>query len=444
MPVTNDTEGGVAKRSLTVDQIFGLVGFSTAFLPHPVALLTIEQAANRAGVPKTTVDSAVEGSNHFRELVVCHVIDGLAIEPGEATWAALRAGLRAASSQEALAGLIDARATELANDPAFTIFLGGFDCLGKSRIAAAVNAAAVGIVRHFIPFVETVVATLDDEVESSIDPDAALLILHVLLTESYRRLRGFPRPDPSVEALITAQSAALVLDEIHTRTDDTAGYRWDAFFAMPSGYVDPPGGRLGLAVRAGADLLIDGAVPLSMRLTVNDVTAATGMSVATFYRRFGSIGELERVLLDCVGNDIITCYQDAFFDDLLEGIRSGGLSTAEALSLFMEQGAGTVAEHVTSGRPDRQTIPWMQTDFVADAFRSAYQQGFALRGSFYEEFSSILGRSIADGLDGSIVAAVLNAHSIISELLIRNAPDRDAASGVMQSRFPRINARLFI
>ncbi len=432
------------RQAPSADDIVELIGFSTEFLPHPVALLTVEQAAARAGVPKSTVDSAVEGSSQFREMVVAHVIESLHTEPGRATWDALGVGLRSGCPVEAIAGLLVARASELAVDPGLPLYLGGYDCLEKPRVAGAVDQVARAIVDRFTPFVETVVATLGDSGAVVAQPDQAFVILHVLLTEAYRRLPGFPRAEPDVEMLVARQSAALVLDEFSSRIAATAGSTSSTFVADASDAIEGPSGRLGAAVRAGADIVRQGAIPLSMSVTVNDVTSATGMSVASFYRRFGSIAELERALLACVSRDIVTCFKDAFFDELLDRAQSGELGTGAALALFAERASVKVAEHVEVGRPDRQTIPWMQIAVVADVFREAYREGYILRGRFYEQFSELVGVSLAPGLTGAVVSSVLNSHSIISELLIRNAPDRAMAAVVMHTRFPRINRRLFL
>ncbi|MEZ5226599.1 MAG: TetR/AcrR family transcriptional regulator [Acidimicrobiales bacterium] len=428
---------------MSVDEVLALIGFSTEFLPHPAALLTIEQASNVAGVPKTTVDSAVSGSNQFREMVVAEAIGQLQTQPGPETWQALRKGLRGSSLVETVALVLDARASELADDPAFALFLGGYDCLEKERVAAVVDVAASEVVRRFVPFIETAVATFGDDPLVSVGADQAFLMLHVLLTEAYRRLPGCPRPEPAADATLTQQSAALIVDEFASVVEATVSGAWDTFLGPPFDSHVPPVGRLATAVRAGAGLLLSGAVPVSMRLTIGDVTAATGLSTAAIYRRFGSLADLERALLERVGREILVCFEDDFFDSLLERVRSGAMPVGEAFSMFTERAAAEVADHIERGRPDRQIIPWMQHAATAEIFRNAYRAGYQLRGAFYEEFGALLGLRPADTLCGADVSAILSAHSVISELILRRAPDRETASAVMHTRFPRINARLF-
>ncbi len=424
-----------------VDDVLDAVSYHPEVLMHPVELLTIEQAADGADLPKTTINSAAGGTAHFRELVLAKSISRLRCEPGPDTWAALQRGLRSGSIHRSVAELLGARASELAADPAFAFFLSGFDRLDCTPIAATVDGVARHLVRCFVPFIETGISASSDEAPTAMRGDNAFVIMHLLLAEAFRRLMRFPADDAALDARLTANAATVLLSELGHEPSTEAD--WDAYFAPELPVWAGPDGKLGLAVSAGADLLLSGAMPLSTRMTVSDITTATGINVAAFYRRFGSIAGFERIMLERVGRGLIQAFNDEMFEELLERLRSGEIGAADALETFNSSATEALRRHVEEGRPGRQVLPWLGTAVGREVFTDAFRESVAYRAMFYDELSTLIGLPLAAGINGTTVASVLGTHSQISEMLIRNAPDRSAGFEVMQSRLPFVYATLF-
>lgn len=426
----------------TVDEILDAIDYRSETLPHPVELLTIEQAARHASIPKTTIDSAVSGSEQFRSMVLAEAILALPVEPGPAVWEALRCGIRSGSTTESLSVVLSARARELSKHPSLALFLSGYDWLGDPRVAAAVHWVARDLLDRFLPFVETV---LDTAITPLFDGDGELLLLHVLLVEAYRRMVEFGTSEEKPDWMLSLASARIIEAEIAQFQQDRVD---DGVRPLIPRHERPPArteGRLHDAVVAGASLLIGEQIPLSIGMTVEDIAAAGGISVATFYRRFGSVASFERALLSRVGREVLSAFPDDFFSDLLEGVRNGSVDDAcDAIDTFNNAGALTTWKHIQTGRPGREVMPWLGSRVGREAFLTAAIDVVAVRGNFYEEFTKLAGHSLADGFTGRTAAEVLGTHSTVAESLIRGAVDRDRALAVLHSRLPLVNAQVFV
>ncbi len=417
------------------------VGCTTEILLHPVELVTIEQAADRADVRKTTIDSAAGGTARFRELVLAKSISELRCEPGPETWAALQRGICSGSLHHTLTEILAARSDEIATDPAFALLLSGFDQLDRPRIASAVTGIVRSLAEHFVPFIETGLAAGGEDFEPTLGGDSTFMLLHVLLAESLRRLMKFPNDDEVLHRRLTADAASVLIAELGGNYSTTAD--WDPYFATVVPCEPAPEGKLGLAVSAGADLLLSGAMPLSTRVTVSDITAATGLNVAAFYRRFGSLAEFERVMLAREAHGLMQAFNDDLFDGLLQSLRSGDIEGDEAVGHFVAAATQAQVRHVEQGRPGHRVVPWFGTKIGREVFSNAFLEVVEQRGEFYDELSSLTGAPMPQGIRGATVAAVLTGHSLISELLIRNAPDRGAGFEVLESRIPLVYSPLF-
>ena len=412
-------------------------------LPHPVELLTIEQAARRASVPKTTIDSAVSGSEQFRSMVFAEAILALPVEPGPAVWAALRRGMGSGYTVSWLADLLTARAGELAGHPSLALFLSGYDYLEDQRVADAVHWLARELLDRFLPFVETVIGGAEAGEEPLFDAAGEMLVLHVLLVEGYRRMVGLAADDAATDRQLSCAAARIIEAEVEMFQHERSERADQPLLPRPDAPPDRPEGRLRDAVRAGAILLVEGHVPLSIGMTVDDVVAAAGISVATFYRRFGSVGAFERALLDRVGREVLSGFSDEFFAELLEGVRAGEIEARDAMDVFNASGSATTWRHIEEGRPGHQLTPWLGFAEGRKAFHLWAVDTLSVRAEFYEEFTKLAGGSLVNGLTGRTVAEILGTHSTVAVALTRASVDRDRGLELLLTRLPIVNAQLF-
>ena len=425
-------------RSKSFEELLDLMAYSPELLMHPVDLLTVEQASNHAGVPKTTVDSALSGVQEFRSLVVAESINELATDPGPSTWAAMQRGIAAESLETGLAEVLAARAVELATDPAFALFLTGHDQFDDPIVSRAVARTADRLIRCFVPFIETV--SVSNGSTERLTPEAAFATLHALLTEAYRVLTRLAGDDADLDRRLAADAGRFMAVELARPSN---GLSWDTYFPPVPPADEPLSGRLAQAVGGGAELLLTGSMPLTTRLTVSEITSTMGISVAAFYRRFGSIAEFERMMLERVGRGVIYGFGDEFFDNLLHSIRQGEISSIEAVTTFAENGAMAVRRHIESRRPGHQVVPWFGTELGNEVFSGAYRDAYARRGAFYDELADFAGLSFIGDITGATVSAVLNAHSFIAEMIVRRAPDRAAGLDALETRIPVVHASLY-
>ncbi len=425
-------------RSESLEELLDLMAYSPELLMHPVDLLTVEQAANHAGVPKTTVDSALAGVQEFRSLVVAESIDELATDPGPSTWAAMQRAIAAESLDAGLAEILRARSVELATDPAFALFLNGHDQFDDPIITRAVAHTSDRLITSFVPFVETVSVAAGGP--ACLTPEVAFAALHALLTEAYRVLTRLAGDDADLDRRLALDAGHFMAIELDRPPN---GLPWDTYFPPLPPAAEPLNGRLAQAVRAGADLLLTASMPLTTRLTVSEITSTMGISVAAFYRRFGSIAEFERMMLERIGQGVIYGFGDEFFDNLLHSIRQGEISSIEAVTTFADNGAMAVRRHIESRRPGHQVVPWFGTELGNEVFSGAYRDAYARRGAFYDELAAFAGLSFIGDITGATVSAVLNAHSFIAEMIVRRAPDRAAGLEAVESRIPVVYASLY-
>lgn len=431
------------KAAPSVDEILDAINYKSERLPHPVELLTIEQAARHASIPKTTIDSAVAGSEQFRSMVFAEAILALPTIPGPAVWEALRRGLASGSTTEAMALLLDARALEIGQHPALALFMSGFDALDDPRIAEAVRWVSCDLVRQFLPFVETAIGETESLESPLFNGEGELVVLHVLLVESFRRMARFPDNDDELDRRLTRTAVGVIEGELSRFQCASRETSTHSVIGDPEHPPTRVEGRLRDAVIAGAELLIAGKVPFSIGMTVDEIAEAAGTSVATFYRRFGSLAGFERALLDRVGHELMMAFPDEFFDELLEGVRVGLVDPAEGLARFNAAGAERTHEHIENGRPGRHVTPWLGAHFDSVLFETASSDILVRRAEFYEEFTKMAGLTIREGLNGAAIAELLGTHSAVAEGLVRAATDRDRALMVFLTRLPLVNSQFF-
>lgn len=426
-------------RSKNIEQILDTVDYRVDRLPHPIDLLSADLIADVSGVPKTTLLSAATSLDALRMDVLAAAVARLQVVPGEATWTAMRESLTAERAGHGLAAVLHARAQELAGDPAFPYFLSAFDRLASPEVAAAVATACSLLVNELEPFVGTVLHATGEDCKAQTHLAKMSALSSVLVMAIQRLIGGGEFPSSSVCLKVATNAGFGLLADLRASPSDgeTSPY-------LPTPTVRrPPQGTLGQAVSAAVDLMLSGGVPLRFGMKLDDVLRSSGMSSATFYRRFGSMAGFERKLVERTGRDLVLGYRDDFFAGVLASIADGSMTPAMAIGELQQRATRLMDLHVRTKRPGSEVLPWMAADVGTQVFAPAFREVSEERGIFFTSFAEGLGLPLAGGLDGTAVAATLHAYSWIAEMLTRQAPDRERTAAFMHERSALIQQFVF-
>lgn len=425
-----------------VEAILDAIDYGPEHLPHPIDLLSADLIAEVSGVPKTTLLSAALSLEAVRMDVLAATISRLGVAPGEATWRAMRESLAAVDAASSLGSVIDARAEELAIDPAFPFLLSGFDQLACDAVASAVGSACSHLASELAPFVDTVLHAAGEQHDVSTHESRMVLVSSVLAL-ALQRLLGVGvggTGNSSLKRCLTTGAGIGLLAEVRTPRPDE----------LPTDpYVPGPvvrratEGSLGYAVDAAADLLLRGAVPLRCGIKLDDVLRASGVSSATLYRKFGSIAGFERKLIERTGRSIVRAFRDDSFDDVLTAVANGSMEPIDAIGELQRRASEQMDVHIESKRPGAEVLPWMGVEVGTQVFVPAFQAVTDEWGAFFLDFATMLGLSLPEGIDGPAVAATLHSYSWVAELLTRNAPDRDLTATFVHARSAAVQKIVF-
>lgn len=431
----------MSRASKTFEQILDAVDYQVDRLPHPIDLLSADLIADVSGVPKTTLLSATSSVEALRLDVLAAAVTRLGMVPGEATWAAMRSSLSATRSGHGVAVVLQARSDELASDPAFPYFLSAFDRLSSPEVAAAVATVCSQLVDELAPFIDTVLhATGEDgRVQTHL---SRMSMLSSIMALALQRLIGGGADFPTAEA--RAQVAAnagfgLVSDVRAGATDETER---SPFLPVAADWRTNEG-ALRQAVDAATDVMLSGGVPLRFGMKLDDVLKASGVSSATFYRRFGSMAGFERKLVERTGRDLVLGYRDDFFAGVLASIADGSMSVATAIGELQRRATNLMDLHVRTKRPGTEVLPWMATEVGTQVFAPAFREVSEERGDFFLSFAEGLGLPFGDDLDAPAVGSTLHVYSWVAEMLTRQAPDREVTAAFMHERSALIQRFVF-
>ncbi len=420
-----------------VENLLDAIGFRARDIAHPADLLTMDMATARANVPLSSVDSASGGVDDFRLRALAGAVLQVNVEPQRDSWSALREVIDGRDPEVAAGILLGARTSEVANDPAFALFLSGFERLDNPQLAVALGATTRSLVSKTWPLWSTAMGAVGVECPEEPNPNVVFVGAIAILADSYLRLLGIRDPDT-----FSALLADVVMQETHNVDAAQHVQIGDLFPSDNPSAVDAGSPTLQHAVNAGAELLVEGAVPFSTRLTVAEVRQRTGLSNAAFYKSFGSLGALERRLLERAGREIADGFREQFFDSMLDELEAGTQSIDSALQAFWARSLDQHHVHVTQGRPGRELTPWLTVPDSHVRIAQAYLTVYTERAEFYDRFVTLTGSAYRPGLSGYHHAAVLHAASLVSDLLIRNAPNRPAAFAILGNAFTSLSSKI--
>ncbi len=425
----------------TAREILDRVGFTTDDLRHPLDVLTVEAAAEAAGVAASTVNSAVGKANDFRIEVLRHGIRCLDTRPGLKTRTALRDGLASrgavdelgnAPPTSLLANVFDARVDELANDPAIPLFLSAFDYAVDLETQWLVSRKLEQLVDDFFPLLATTRAVGGKSNANDPHPQTRFALLLLLLSATYRNLVHTDQADREV----LAQLFGEVLDVELDREAQPSPLR-PSVFGSEIHRCACSSEPLHQALTAGVRLLLEQQVPLSTSLSVTEVLSRSGVSTATFYRCFGSIHDFHLESIRHAGHRWIENSDLSRFLLDLERAESDAKARGETicyprgLHLFLTSGSDIKHRQVADGRPGRQVTPWLGSQAIRPYVTATFSDAFAERGSFIQSLQNRLGATTRDGLTPSSMAAIAHSVGVVSDLLIRLSEDQSASTAHM-------------
>lgn len=430
-----------------VDELLDRIGFTAEELPHPVELLTVERVARRADVPVTSLDSAIPSADALRREVLAEAIRCLSCIPGEQSWAALREAIRHVRVRGDVDDLgwiirpvIAARAQELAEDPAFPFLLSGFDQLDAPELQLLSRQLLRHVFEQLWPFITTACEGSPLTCPQTPSQKMETMTTLLLTADAYRRLLGAAAVDTDREDLLSGVLSSAIADELvpATASQAVATIEAPSFVTVERQSPNP---LTDVAVREGAQILLQHHLPFSTSISVAEARRRTGLSNTAFYRTFGSLTELDQLMLQRAQSELAEGFTDEFFAQVLAEIQAGDL--AGGLERMAQRVEEHQRAHVTNGRPGRQLTPWLGFGEVGPVVSAAYASSFEERGMFYTEFAKTLSASLPAGLDGRSVAGTMHAVSVISDYFIRVSPDRDAAFDVAAKRLPLFNRYFF-
>lgn len=429
-----------------VDELLDRIDFTAAELRHPVDLLTVERVARRAGVPVTSLDSAIQSADCLRLEILAESIRSLDCEPGNQTWAALRqsiASVRSGDSRESGDGgvitpLIAARGQELAEDPAFPLLLSGFDRLDSLEHQLLARRMLRSVFEAFWPFISTACSGSPLDCPEEPTPQIENRVTLLLTADAYRRLLGASALDDEGEFVLSSVLASVIAAAFAV---DPMSDEIDPLVTPPLVEIERPvtNPLTDAAIRAGAQILLGHEVPFTTSISVAEARRRTGLSNTAFYKTFGSLPALDQHILERAHRDIAGGFADDFFDQVLADIRAGDFDGG--IERLAAHNTEHQRVHVSEGRPGHQLTPWLGYDDVGSVVSEAYAKKFIERGGkFYADFIETLGCALRPGLDRRSVAGTLNAVSVVSDYFIRIAPDREQALAWAGRRLPALNA----
>ncbi len=424
-----------------VDEFVSAVGLRAAELPHPVDLITVVAAAERANVAPTTVDSAIRNAGSFRNRVLAAAVRTVDGDAGPQTWDALRSVVAQDGSPTTMVELFAARSAELADDPAVPFLISAFDRLEVDEVSAAASDALHRIVCGFWPFLATAAAALDVDVPPEPSERQEFTTALALLGDTYGRLQLMSPLDPVDSARLSRPwvhlvERAIVGDRSAVDRPVSAGWSNGQLVRAPSPGSPPL--QIGLvhaAIDAAKELLLEYAVPIATSVSVAEAVTRAQSSRTQFYKLFGSVERFARTLVVNSGREIVSTLPEDLFSSTLAIARGEGLSFEEALAVLWEQYLPLRAAHVEGGRPGRELIPWLGSDVVQPVIAKAHQDACLNRAGFYDELVDTTGGRGSIGLRGDEIGHVLDAWGVVLELLVRNAPDRAAAVDLTDELF---------
>ncbi len=424
-----------------VDEYLDRIGFTAAELRHPVDLLTVERVAKRADVPVTSLDSAIESADALRHEVLAEAIRSLACSPGDMTWAGLREAIsrgRSADGKNQNLGwvilpVVAARAQELAEDPAFPFLLSGFDRFDSRDLPLLSRQMLRHVFEELWPFITTACAGSPHFCPEVASQKMRGMTTLLVTADAYRRLLGASAIDIDHELRLSAVMSSAIAAEfsLDPAIQSIGSLEEPTVVAVDRGERNQ---LEALAVRSGVQILLENELPFTTSLSVSEVRRRTGLSNTAFYKTFGSLTELDRLILQRAHREIAEGFAVKFFDQVLSDIQAGDL--AGGVERLAQRTSEHQRLHVSSGRPGRQLTPWLGFDEVGPVVATAYASAFEERGKFYTEFAETLGASFAPGLDGPSVAGTLHAVSVLSDYFIRVSPAREAAFDSVAKRIP--------
>ncbi len=420
------------------------VGFAASELPHPVDLLTVEMAAEAAGLPATTVASAVASADDFRDLTLQAAIRLLETTPNDDVWTAMQQTVVRSVADRSLSDVLGARAQQLADDPGFPLLLSGFERLDELGTASAVNDTLRSLVLEMWPFIQTVRSAAGQSVPP--DPTEEVLFgsLLCLLGESIRRLLA-PTDSPEADAVFSELLATLLTGVIDAEPRPTApGSLLPETTTLHRRSVN---GLAVDAVNGGAQLLLGSAIGPATSLTVAEAATRCGLSTAHFYRVFGSMGEFENQLIRQVGGSLADSFAEHFFHDDLERIESSEENRPDSRAVFATYYSQTVdlhRHHAETRRQGVELLPWLNSSLLGPLVTRSYQDRFGKRGEFFARFMSSLDLQPVGGLSAIALASFMGVASIAIEFLLRNAPDRDETDAYLLEHSLQFLGQVFV
>ncbi len=422
------------------------VVLTPAEIPHPVDLLTVEQAATHADVPLSTVDSAVSCAAEFRCLVLEQSIRTLSTSPGPRVWAALQKTVDANGSELHLGPIVAARAQELADDPALPLFLTGFGRLDDPGIRLAVNDVLCQLVAELWPFIRTAYAAFAEPCPLVPTADSEFAGLLYLLSDALRRL-VFPAKDPDEEDRVSAVVASLMRQAMDAELKPSGAVLFPDVDDMHPRKVR---GVAADAVAAGVELQRTGAILPATTLSVVEAARRCDISVSSFYRRFGSRSEFERrlflrsehVLVEVFGID----HHRQILDDLKQEVatRQSDTSPADGMAYFVHTVFQRVSSHVAAGRPGTEALPWLNSPVLAPVIRHSFRNLFEERGAFLDKVLEYTRHRSGIAVEGADLAAILGTVAMILEGLIRNSPQPAASAAALGPQLSSFINHVFV
>ena len=403
------------------DEVLAAVGFSVDQVPHPVALLSADLIADISAVPKTTLLSA-SSIDAVRWCVLLEAITRLDVVPGAATWAAMRASM--SEGDPSPTPVLRARADDLAADPAFPYFLSGFDHLAVEGMPEALATTCSHIVDGLVPFIDTVL--LAGEGNRIVGHESRMTVLLTVLSMA---LQTLTTADSSHHRQPAAAKALLV----GAWEPDVAGSTADPYVGSTTTWQSHEG-SLGRAIEATADLVLAGGVPFRVGLKLADVLRDTGLSSATFYRRFGSLLEFEQRLIKRAAPELVRSFRTDLFDGAATSFTGGEVDPDDVIAELQHRAAAKMSRNAQGKRPGSEVLPWMGTTIGTQVFAPAFNQLHDEWGDIFGRIAAELGLPAAETMDRTAVASMLHASSWIGELLTRNAPNQRDAAVFMDKR----------
>lgn len=414
--------------------ILDRIGFRCDEVLHPVDLITVEKAATMANVAATTVDSAIRNADSFREAVLGEAISRLDATPGSATWDALRTAVgpdgvmtSALDLDEVLADVLHARFGELASDPAFPMLLSGFDQLDRERVSQSVNDRLRRLATEFWPFVTVACARRGRTCPAEPTPALELATTFTLVVGAYLQILEVSDSGAPQKRDLSAMLSVLILAQLDA---DVSPLAQDLFgdSATTSSSVSGVGEA---AVDAAVEMLLLCETPPATSLSVSEATRRGEVSTATLYRTFGSLKELQELILSRSTKWFVGGYSDEFFEELIAKLSERSLDLHEGFAFYARESRAERLAHIAAGRHGRHITPWLASPTAKPVIVGAIRDFCDARVEGTSEFARALSRELQPRFSKGWHTVILHAVSLVSELLLRNSPNAMRASAVL-------------